>query len=106
MTAYGRELDRAVNIQLMIDRIKQEAEDMEQLATMIKAEVLALADLYMDDYYEVTMYSKVLEFPDKDYVAVGQVTVTEEDWENRKYKYIIPYSTIEDGEYVVHYKVM
>ena len=106
MTAYGKELDRAVNIQLMINRIKQEAEDMEQLATMIKAEVLALADLYMDNYYEITIYPEVLEFPDKDYVAVGQIAVTEEDFDNDNYKYIIPYSTIEDEEYVVHYEVM
>lgn len=103
---YGKELDRAVNIRLLADRILKEAETKEQFKTMLDAELLALANIYTKEYFDVTVYPDVLEFPNADYVAVGQVAETEEDFDNDNYGYIVPYSYMKNGNYIVHYKII
>lgn len=103
---YGAELLRVADQQLLVDRISKEAENMEQFAIMLKAELLALGKLYSENYYHTCMYGSVQEFPNADYVAVGYIAKTEEDWNDDNYGYIIPKSYIKNGEYIVEYKII
>ena len=103
---YGAELLRVADQQLLVDRISKEAENMEQFIIMLKAELLALGKLYSENYYHTCMYDTVKEFPNADYVVVGQVAKTEEDFDDDNYGYIIPKSYMKNGEYIVEYKII
>ena len=105
---YGDNLDRVLNERIIVNRLMKEAEDMDQLAIMIKAELWALGTLYQSGkYYDISMEEEAIEIEGKDYVAVGKVFNSCADvLLGTDYKYIVPYSYIEDGIYVVEYKVM
>ena len=103
---WGQENDRIINTYILMDRLMQEAENMEQFSAMLKAELWALGKLYSKGYYNITMEENVIEFPNADYVAVGTVCDTEEDFDDDRYGYIIPYSYIKDDNYYVDYKIM
>lgn len=102
----GDHLDRVLNEQIIINRLVKEAEDQVQLIDMIKAELWALGTLYQEGYYDIEMEEDVIEFEDKDYVAVGIVYEDVTDFLSQKNgKYIIPISYIEYGVYIVEYKI-
>lgn len=96
-----------MDIFTIIDRIETEAENPEEMAKMIKAEIDAYAELVREkEPFNIDMYRVVQEFPNADYVAVGGIYLTEEDYEDDIYGYIIPYSYIEKGIYTVKYKIL
>lgn len=106
MKINGINLERVVNEQMVVERIYNEAETKEEMLVAINAELMALGTLYSQDYFDITMYNKVREFPNADYVAVGRVIKTKEDFDDDKYGYIIPYSYMKKGEYRVDYKIV
>lgn len=106
MSINGKNLDRVVNEQMIVERIYNEAETKEEMLLAINAELLALGTLYSKDYFDITMYDRAKDFPNADYVAVGQVAETEEDFDDDYYGYIIPKSYIKNGEYIVEYKII
>ncbi len=106
MIIDGKNLDRAVNEQMIVERIYNETETKEEMLLAINAELLALGTLYSKDYFDITMYDRVKDFPNADYVAVGQVAKTEEDFDDDCYGYIIPKSYMKNGEYVVRYYII
>lgn len=103
---YGKEILRVADQQLLVDRISKEAENMEQFVIMLKAELMALGKLYGEDYYDVCIYGKTLDFPNADYVAIGQIAKTEEDFDDDNYGYIVPKSYMKNGDYIVEYEII
>ena len=96
-----------MDIFTIIDRIETEAENSEEMAKMIKAEIDAYAELVREkEPFTIDMYRVVQEFPNADYVAVGGVYLTEEDYNDDIYGYIIPFSHIDNGVYKVEYKIL
>ena len=78
----------------------------EEMLLAINAEMLALGTLYSEDYFDITMYDRVEEFPNADYVAVGVVAKTEDDFYDDNYGYIVPKSYMKNGDYIVEYKII
>lgn len=99
--------DIKLDIPALIDRIKDEAENIEDMATMLKAEINAYVELMeTKEPNTILMYDKVKEFPNADYVAVGEIFLTDEDYIEDIYGYIIPFSYMEEGVYKVEYKLV
>jgi hypothetical protein len=93
------------NIRCIVDRIKTEAESMDDMHKMIQAELDALYELYKKEKpVKLYMYSKTEFIEDKDYVSVGIMSAGE--YGTKVYN-IVPYSYIDTaGVYVVKYKPM
>jgi diaminopimelate epimerase len=94
--------DTGYDICQIINRIKNEAEDTEQMATMINAEIYAYH--YFRDMFNphcVVMYDtpKTID----DYNIVGEFWETEEDMEDTATGYIVIKDSMRNGKYYVSY---
>ena len=91
----------------IIDRVKEEAEDTDQMAEILKWETHAYLNLleHKKPCY-VEMYNTTVLFNNWDKAVIGKVWMTKEDYESDNYGYIVPISTIKDGHYDVQYTIV
>lgn len=92
----------------IIDRIKLEADSVDEMAKMVKAEIKAYINMISkENPYMVNMYKESLSINNMDYVAIGEIYKTEQDYKNKNPHYIIPTSFINGKSvYVVEYKLI
>ena len=101
--------DVGLDMWAIIERVKKEAEDTDQMAEILKWEIKAYIDMVnRKKPYAIVMYEEAQIFDNCDKAVIGEFYADKEDWEDGEdgeYQYIVPISTIDDNHYSVTYKL-
>ena len=101
--------DVRLDMWAIIERVKKEAEDTDQMAEILKWEIKAYTDMVRYKRpYNVIMYEETQIFDNWDKAVIGEFYADKEAWEDGEdgeYQYIVPISTIKDNHYSVTYKL-
>lgn len=98
--------DVGLDMWAIIERVKKEAEDTDQMAEILKWEIKAYTDMVnRKKPYNVVMYDEAQIFDNWDKAVIGEFYRDKEDWEEGECQYIVPISTIKDNHYSVTYKL-
>ena len=98
-------INHGINYTIIVDRIKDEAETVEDMATLVNGEILAYSHLIdTRNPYCVNMWDKAIINGDQ--VLVGELYDTEEDFDDDYCGYITPKNYMKKGELHTEYELI
>ena len=92
----------AVDTETIIDRIKNEAENIEQMVILLKSELWAYTK-FREQVALVNMYTKPILVESQQLSVVGEFWETEEDLDSAFTGYITIKSYMKNGRYITEY---
>ena len=97
-------INHGINYTIIVDRIKDEAETVEDMATLVNGEILAYSHLIDNrNPYCVNMWDKAIIIGD--HVVIGEIYNTEEDFDDDYCGYITPINYMKGDRFITEYQV-